>query len=209
MLMVIIVHTIQVLKYRNTAQLMIFQSSTNRAGEPLIYTSAGTHAPVQIVFLFVQFVGLVDVESGEVCRGVELLPLSYQIYSGWYERVAVRRLTDVTDDQRKEMYQKLLKFREEMQGRPYEKSDLELVRSALNFSESYLNFLSNDTEDLSSLFCSEMVAEAYKRIGLLKTERLSNNFTPDDFSSARDSELKLEFGKLEEEVYIELKFDSA
>lgn len=155
----------------------------------------------------IDYVGLVDVESGEVCRGVELLPMTYQIYSGWYERVAVRKLTGVSEEQRKDMYKRLLEFRKQVQGRPYEKSDLELIRSAFNFSESYLNFLGNTHEDLSSLFCSELVAEAYKCMGLLKTERLSNDFTPDDFSSARDSELKLEFGELSREVYLELKFD--
>ena len=148
-----------------------------------------------------------DVESGKVVRGVELLPLRHQIYSGWYERVAIRRLTGVDDEQRKQMYKDLLKFRTEVQGRPYEKSDLELARSALDFQEDYLSFLRNTHEDLSSLFCSELVAEAYKRMGILNTEKLSNEFTPDDFSSARDSKLTLNFGKLEPEVYIELKFE--
>ena len=148
-----------------------------------------------------------DVESGKVVRGVELLPLRHQIYSGWYERVAIRRLTGVDDEQRKQMYKDLLKFRTEVQGRPYEKSDLELARSALDFQEDYLSFLRNTHEDLSSLFCSELVAEAYKHMGILNTEKLSNEFTPDDFSSARDSKLTLNFGKLEPEVYIELKFE--
>lgn len=148
-----------------------------------------------------------DVESGKVVRGVELLPLRHQIYSGWYERVAIRRLTGVDDEQRKQMYKDLLKFRTEVQGRPYEKSDLELARSALDFQEDYLSFLRNTHEDLSSLFCSELVAEAYKRMGILNTEKLSNEFTPDDFSSARDSKLTFNFGKLEPEVYIELKFE--
>ena len=153
------------------------------------------------------YAGLVDVESGKVVRGVELLPLRHQIYSGWYERVAVRRLTGVDDEKREQMYKDLLKFRKEMQGRPYETSDLELARSALDFQEEYLSFLRNSHEDLSSLFCSELVAEAYKRMGILKTDKLSNEFTPDDFSSARDSKLTLNFGKLEPEVYIELKFE--
>lgn len=146
-----------------------------------------------------------DVESGKVDRGVEILPLCHQIYSGWYERVAVRRLTGVSDEQRKQMYKDLLKFRTVVQGRPYETSNLELIRSALDFKEEYLSFLRNSHEDLSSLFCSELVAEAYKRMGILKTDKLSNEFTPDDFSSARDSKLTLDFGKLEPEVYIELK----
>ena len=143
-----------------------------------------------------------DVESGNVCQGVELLPLTHQIYSGWYEQVAIRRLTGVDDEKRHEMYKQLLSFRKKVQGRPYETSDLELIRSGLG--EDYLSFLQNDTEDLSSLFCSELVAAAYKFMGLLKTDKLSNNFTPEDFTSR--SELILEFGQLQPEVYIKLEF---
>ena len=104
------------------------------------------------------------------------------------------------------MYKDLLKYRKEVQGTPYEKNDLEMARSALDFHEEYLSFLRNTHEDLSSLFCSELVAEAYKHMGILNTDKLSNEFTPDDFSSARDSKLTFNFGKLEPEVYIELKF---
>ena len=151
--------------------------------------------------------GLVDIESGKVRKGVELVPLSLKVFSGWYDRVAVRRLTGIDDKQRAEMYEQLLLFRKEVQGRPYEKNTIELILSAVDAQEKYLSFLRNTHEDLSSLFCSELVAEAYKRMGVLNTTKYSNEFTPDDFSSARDSALKLNFGTLEPEVYIELKFD--
>lgn len=59
--------------------------------------------------------------------------------------------------------------------------------------------------DLSSLFCSELVAEVYKRMGILNTMKLSSEFTPDDFTSVHDSEFVLKFGRLEPEVYVELK----
>ena len=38
---------------------------------------------------------------------------------------------------------------------------------------------------ISSLFCSELVAESYKRLGLIDraSDRFSNNYTPNDFSS--------------------------
>ena len=62
---------------------MVWESSTNKAG-------------------------LVDVDSGTVRKGVELLPLRNKIFSGWYDHVAVRRLTDVTDEQRHIIYDKLL-----------------------------------------------------------------------------------------------------
>lgn len=152
-------------------------------------------------------IGLVDIESGKVRKGVELLPLKSKVFSGWYDRVAIRRLTDISEDKRQEMYSELLKFMKEVQGRPYEKSKSELILSALDFQEEYLSFLRNTKEDLSSLFCSELVAEAYMRMGLWDRSKLSNEYTPDDFASKSDKQNPLQFGKLEKEVYIELKFD--
>lgn len=105
------------------------------------------------------------------------------------------------------MYEELLKFRKEVQGRPYEKNKSELILSAMDFHEEYLSFLRNTKEDLSSLFCSELVAAAYKRMGLLGDKLLSNEYTPDDFSSKSEKTNPLQFGKLEKEVYVELKFD--
>lgn len=170
-----------VIKTKFSSQMLIWEASTNKAG-------------------------LVDIESGKVRKGVELLPLTNKVFSGWYDRVAVRRLTGIEDAKRQEMYEGLLKFRKEVQGRPYEKHKTELILSAFDFQEEYLSFLRNTKEDLSSLFCSELVAEAYKRMGLL-TGKLSNEYTPDDFSSKNDKELNLQFGKLEKEEYVELKFD--
>lgn len=153
------------------------------------------------------YTGLVDIETGKVRSGVELLPLKNKIFSGWYDRVAIRRLTDIDKDKRDKMYIELLKFMKEVQGRPYEQSKMELILSAIDFQEEYLSFLRNTKEDLSSLFCSELVAEAYMRMGLWSRKKLANEYTPDDFASKSDLINPLEFGKLEKEEYIELKFD--
>ena len=137
-----------------------------------------------------------------------MIPLQHKIFSGWYDRVAIRHLTGITDEQRRDIYQHLLQFRQEVQGRPYEKSTIELILSSMKVEEGFLSFLRNEHEDLSSIFCSEFVAAAYQRAGLLpRTGRPSNDYTPDDFSSAKG--MTLEFGELEPEVYIELKFDFA
>jgi len=52
---------------------------------------------------------------------------------------------------------------------------LELLKSA------YDGPFGKNEEDLSSLFCSELVAEAYQRLGLLTEGTPSNEFTPADF----------------------------
>lgn len=75
---------------------------------------------------------------------------------------------------------KLADFVQAMNGRPYEKSTLQMVRAANIFG-------SNEEEDLSSVFCSELVAAAYKNLGLLaerdNTKRPSNSYIPGDFAS--------------------------
>ena len=154
---------------------------------------------------------LVDIETGKVTQGIELLPLRQKVFSGWYSRVAVRQL-NIDDEQRGQMTKHLLEFKKELGERPYEKSKLELIRSAIDFHEDFLTFLKNEEEDLSSLFCSELVAAAYQRMGLLESNtesdnyKTSNEYTPDDFTSGRDDELKLKYGELGKEVYVEMKF---
>lgn len=49
----------------------------------------------------------------------------------------------------------------------------------------------NRTEDDSSYYCSELVAEAYQRMGLLPTSPPANEYTPHDFSSERKEPLSL------------------
>ena len=119
-------------------------------------------------------------------QGVELLPLEAKIFSGWYGRVAIRRLVGVTDEERKRITEELVRFYNEVSGRPYEQSKLTLILSSAKFIEDALPFLKNRKEDLSSLFCSELVAEAYQRMKLLSPDKLSHSFTPDDFSTNRE-----------------------
>ena len=55
----------------------------------------------------------------------------------------------------------------ELHGRKYEENMIQLSLAAVDFCEDYLTFLENSKEDLSSLFCSELVAYAYQEVGLL------------------------------------------
>jgi len=82
---------------------------------------------------------------------------------------------------------KLAQLRQELKGRRYETSENELFKSV------YDGILGNNEHDLSSVFCSELVAEAYQTVGLLSADRPSNEFTPADFgiiSDLRNNSLK-------------------
>lgn len=116
---------------------------------------------------------LADVESGQCIRGVQLVPFGERLrqYKG---DVAVRLLSRFVTDPMRLL---LREFRREVRGRPYERRYFELLKAA------YDGPFGGNTEDLSSLFCSELVAEAYQRMGLLSEEQASNEFTPRDFST--------------------------
>ena len=104
--------------------------------------------------------------------------------------VAIRKLVGVrTTD--KELT-RLEELRDDLKGLPYETDELELIKSA------YDGPLGENKEDLDSVFCSELVAEAYQCLGLLSNEIPSNELTPRDFSES--GRLRLLRGRLGAEV---------
>lgn len=70
-------------------------------------------------------------------------------------------------------------FRHEISGRPYETNKIELLKAA------YDGLFGDNKEDLSSLFCSELIAEAYQKMGLLTEKLPSNEYIPKDFSEEK------------------------
>ncbi|OUC16724.1 MAG: hypothetical protein B0A82_00415 [Alkalinema sp. CACIAM 70d] len=125
-----------------------------------------------------------DADTGRLTKGVQRLELSERLekcFANGYE-INIRPLSQPLTDS---MIIALNNFRHEVSGRPYEKNKIELLKSA------YDGIFGDNCEDLSSLFCSELIAEAYQKMGLL-TERIpSNEYTPKDFSTQRSMQLEL------------------
>jgi len=78
-------------------------------------------------------------------------------------------------------FPELLSFMKKMNGASYETSRRQLVRSVIKLNRS---------EDLASVFCSELVAATYKCMNLVEPTMNANNFTPVDFSSPSTSSRK-------------------
>lgn len=116
-----------------------------------------------------------DVETLQKHRGVQLVGLRDRLalYDG---EVQVRQLAHPIGA---ESLAALGAFRSEVSGRPYEQSKIELLKSVWD------GWGGHNEEDLSSLFCSELVAEAYQRMGLLPGDPPSNEFVPADFKPGR------------------------
>lgn len=137
---------------------------------------------------------LEDLDTKKMNKGVQLIPLSdrVQTYEG---EISIRRLSGVTLG--KPAIDALMALRKKLRGRPYEKSTAELIKAA------YDGPFGHNEEDLSSVFCSELVAESYQVMGLLpggKKDKPSNEYVPADFSQARTSTLGLLQGNLGPEI---------
>lgn len=123
-----------------------------------------------------------DVQTGEIKRGVQLVPLSKRVrdHTGNLGfRSLNRRLTSA------EMA-KLNKFRHSVKDKGYDFDGLELLRAALDSGLFWEN-----REDLSAYFCSELIADTYREIGFLDGGKPANEYTPDDFSSKASPPLSL------------------
>lgn len=135
---------------------------------------------------------LVDLDTKTPTKGVQLVPLSDRVdkYQG---EIAVRQLREL--ELTKTDIDNLMALRRDITGRPYEEDKIELIKAA------YDGPFGRNAEDLSSLFCSELVAEAYQALGLLDESTPANEYVPADFSEKEG--LTLLKGKLGKEIFIQ------
>ena len=134
---------------------------------------------------------IAGLDIGRNHMGVQVVPFHERVaqYDGG---IAIRRLEDVelSDDDR----YNLRLFRRAMTGREFEQDIKEMV--AANYRLPFLK----TAENLSSLFCSELIAQAYMELGLLCQCIPSNKYVPAHFSSKRNTQLLR--GKLSNEEII-------
>jgi hypothetical protein len=128
---------------------------------------------------------LADVVTHELASGVNLYDLEHWIRHYGGETV----IRPLHVERTGAMRAALLAFYQEARGRPYERNRLELFRAVYDGPLGR-----NRKEDDTSFFCSELVAEAYQRMGLLPEKPPANEYTPHDFSSERRTPLPLLLG---------------
>jgi hypothetical protein len=124
-----------------------------------------------------------DLEAHAALKGVQLVALCQRVrlYNG---EICIRQLNKPVTP---EMLCKLAECWKALASKTYEERELELLKAVYDGIGG-----ASSGEDLSSLFCSELIAEAYQAMGLLAEypEGLpSNEYTPMDFSSHRKLEL--------------------
>ena len=137
---------------------------------------------------------LKDADTGKLTQGVQRVELSERLercFSKGYE-ISIRQLSKALTDN---MVRALNNFRHDVSGRPYETKKIQLLKAA------YDGIFGDNKEDLSSLFCSELVAAAYQKMGLLKQPPPSNEYIPKDFSEEKSLSLELGYN-LQKEIDI-------
>lgn len=153
----------------------------------MVYTFEDRLDPNRTVFCWesTTLSDIKDAETGKLTKGVQRVELSERLercFAQGYE-ISVRQLNMPLTDA---MIIALNQFRHDVSGRPYERNKIELIKSV------YDSIFGGNKEDLSSLFCSELVAEAYQKMRLLTEDLPSNEYTPKDFS--QEKRIKLQLG---------------
>ncbi|MDE0172208.1 MAG: YiiX/YebB-like N1pC/P60 family cysteine hydrolase [Defluviicoccus sp.] len=140
-----------------------------------------------------------DVQTGEIKRGVQLVPLSKRV-SEHTGNLAFRLLSrELTRTE----IGRLNAFRHSVKDKGYDFDGLELLRAALDSGLFWSN-----REDLTAYFCSELIAETYQAIGFLDKTKPSNEYTPDDFSVGAAPPLELQGGvHLGDEIVVSRESD--
>jgi hypothetical protein len=116
-----------------------------------------------------------DAKSGVCESGVQIVEASSRVKSVQDSggSVMIRKLNTPLNEYQMD---KLSEVRKEFSGREYENDTLELFKAMYDWK------LGKNIPDLSSLFCSEMVAAAFQRMELFDGDYIpANEFTPEDF----------------------------
>jgi hypothetical protein len=129
---------------------------------------------------------LVDVITGRPADGARLVRLDERLAT-FPGDVSVRRLSKRLDADQHSRFADVLR---QLHGLPYEKRWLELLLAVSDRIDL-------GRENLTTLFCSELVAETYQRLGLLDDTDHgglpSNEYTPRHFSDAHRLSLRQGF----------------
>jgi len=133
-----------------------------------------------------------DLLTGNYEEGVRLVCFNERI-NAFNGKVSVRRLEGALLNE--QLIEALDHLMVRVMNKPYEKSKAQLLGAV---PKSHL--IGNKKEDLSSLFCSELIAEAYQELGLLPCDISSNTYTPSDFSTETGLELLGDFYLSEEKI---------
>jgi hypothetical protein len=113
-------------------------------------------------------------------------------FAGRYPLIIFRKLHAPRDDEFHTNFEKFIDENKEKEYTPMKTASglIELMKSAMDLRVPILKYdIFHNKQDLSTLFCSELVAEAYSHVGILDLDDYipSNEYTPADFSRINEN----------------------
>lgn len=119
--------------------------------------------------------------EARLATNVILSPLTARV-NGGAQIIAVRQIIPgLGPVQIQKIQENLIAF----QNAKFEKNIWEFINAYIDVS-----FIPENEPDLSTVFCAEMIAETFKRAGLLTTNKPSSEFIPDDFAELTQARSK-------------------
>jgi len=119
---------------------------------------------------------ILDLDTNRITQGVQMVSFvdKVNLYPG---SIGYRRLTNIADQDLN--HKSFAQLKNSLQGKAFENNIWQIIKA------KYDGPLGANREDLTSLFCSELIAASYQALGLLPASeiRTSNEYTPSDFSS--------------------------
>ena len=113
-------------------------------------------------------------DLGEKTKGVQIVKLTDRL-EGYKGDMAIMRLMDNNFNDCS--LTRLDSMRKNFKGKPFEKNIKQAFMSMFKWYRL--------EKDITSLFCSELTAQAYIELGVLPLMPASNNYTPADFAKGR------------------------
>ncbi|CAD8107007.1 unnamed protein product [Paramecium primaurelia] len=155
------------LKIVESGDLLLFETNNTGAKLQRIFTNTKYDHVAIAIKMANKYLFIFDANAD---TGVTFLEWSQFIeVNDLYEKLAIRKLMNVN---RSEIEKKMIEFLQQVHGKKYEVTLSKLFRQ-----KSLSPSKKNDT-----YFCSELVAKAYKKCGLLESNKACSSFWPVEFT---------------------------
>jgi len=169
-----------------TGDIILVEGTSDEGGNVVAKWSGGTF--FSHVGIIARYGDDLKIFESTAAYGTVFTPMKNRLEYYPTELIAIRRLNKPITA---EMEKQLFDFIFEVVGRAHDKHDLkgglEMFRAALDIHVPFSHRdLVQNTKNLNHLFCSEMVSEAYMRMGLLPNGPSyppSNEYVPGDFTN--------------------------
>ncbi|KAM3127923.1 hypothetical protein pb186bvf_019993 [Paramecium bursaria] len=188
-----LIHNRQFLEKAESGDIILFQSKCF-GGKMQRLLTGSNYDHVGLVLKYQSGVVYILEATGQ--HGVGLFQWDYMMTRCWHELYSMVVYRKLIMKRTQKLLKDLETFTRENIGKGYKLSLSKLINQ-----QSVIMTQNSQEPETKTFFCSQLVAAAYKEIGILQTKQSSTQFWPGSFSNEKD-DLKLENAKLSDEYQI-------